>query len=183
MKKFSAKDVSSCGLCVALMVICAWASIEIPTSEISITLQTFAVFFALAALGGRRGTITTLAYILLGAVGLPVFSKFQSTTALFGPTGGYIVGFLVAALLYWAMEAALGSRYYVKIAAMVLGNLVCYAFGTMWFYIVYLNRGTPLGIGAILGICVVPYIPFDLVKIAGAYFLSAYLHRALHGKI
>lgn len=175
------KDLSLCALCVALMSICAW--IAIPISEISITLQTFAVFFTLGLLGGKRGTITVLAYILLGAVGVPVFSGFRSTAALVGPTGGYIAGFLGSALLYWAMTHAFGTRPTVKIAAMVLGNLVCYALGTAWFYAVFSNRGTPMGLWAILMMCVVPYIPFDLVKILGAFALTQRLQKLLPGKL
>ncbi len=175
------KDLALCALCAALMAICAW--IAIPISEISITLQTFAIFFTLGLLGGKRGTVTVLAYILLGAVGLPVFTGFRSTAALVGPTGGYIAGFLGSALLYWAMTHALGQRPAVKIAAMVLGNLVCYALGTAWFAAVFASRGTPMGLGAILTICVVPYIPFDLVKILGAFALAQRLQKLLPDKI
>ncbi len=175
------KNLTLCALCAALMALCAW--ISIPISEISITLQTFAVFFTLGLLGGKRGTLTVLVYILLGAVGLPVFTGFRATAALVGPTGGYIAGFLGSALLYWALTRAFGERPAVKIGAMVLGNLVCYALGTAWFYAAFASRGTPMGLGAILMMCVVPYIPFDLIKIFGAFALAQRLQKLLPGQL
>ena len=96
---------------------------------------------SLGTLGGRRGTLAILAYLLLGLVGLPVFSGFQGGPGvLLGTTGGYILGFLASALLYWGMTARLGDRPAVTAAAMVLGLLVCYAFGTAWFLVAMPGR-------------------------------------------
>lgn len=105
-------DLAYIALMVALMAICAW--ITLPIGPVPFTMQTFAVFAALGLLGGRRGTLAVVVYLLLGAVGLPVFSGFNSgLSALLGPTGGYLVGFLVSALLYWAITAgwAPGARF------------------------------------------------------------------------
>lgn len=89
-----------------------------------------------------------LAYLLLGLVGLPVFSGFQGGPGvLLGTTGGYILGFLASALLYWGMTARLGDRPAVTAAAMVLGLLVCYAFGTAWFLVAYARRRGPSACG------------------------------------
>lgn len=175
MKKITVQELCFIAICAALMAICAW--IAIPISEISITLQTFGVFFALGILGGRGGTLSTLVYILLGAVGLPVFSNFRSTAALVGPTGGYILGFLGSALLYWLLTSLLGDKPMIRLISMVAGNLLCYALGTAWFAVVFFNRGTPMGLGSILTMCVIPYIPFDTLKIALAYGLSEHLRK------
>ena len=92
------RDMTYIALFAVLMIVCAW--ISIPITTISFTLQTFAVFAALLTLGGRRGTYAVVVYLLLGAVGLPVFSGFRGgPAALLGATGGYILGFLASALV------------------------------------------------------------------------------------
>jgi len=156
-----------------LIAVCSW--ISIPTT-VPFTLQTFAVFLAVGVLGGRRGTFAVLVYILLGAVGLPVFAGFTGGLGiLLGATGGYILGFLFSALLYWAMTQALGERPAVMVAAMVLGLAVCYAFGTAWFMVVYARANGPVGLTAALGWCVFPFIIPDLVKAALAMGLTKVL--------
>jgi len=156
-----------------LIAVCSW--ISIPTT-VPFTLQTFAVFLAVGVLGGRRGAFAVLVYILLGTVGLPVFAGFTGGLGiLLGATGGYILGFLFSALLYWAMTQALGERPAVAAAAMVLGLAVCYAFGTAWFMVVYARANGPVGLTAALGWCVIPFIIPDLVKIALAMALTKVL--------
>lgn len=87
-------------LMAALMAVCAW--ITIPVGPVPFTMQTFAVFAALGLLGGKRGTLAVVVYLLLGLVGLPVFAGFSSgAAALLGPTGGFLLGFLASALVYW----------------------------------------------------------------------------------
>ena len=75
MKKLTVRDLVLCALMAALLAVCAW--ISFPVLEIAYTLQTFGVFFALLVLGGARGTLAIFVYILLGAVGLPVFTGFR----------------------------------------------------------------------------------------------------------
>ena len=111
-------DLAYAALFAVLLMVCAWINIPL---TVPFTLQTFGVFAALGTLGGRRGTLAILAYLLLGLVGLPVFSGFQGGPGvLLGTTGGYILGFLASALLYWGMTARLGDRPAVTAAAMVL---------------------------------------------------------------
>ena len=94
------------GLFAVVIAICSW--ISIPT-VVPFTLQTFAVFLAVAVLGGKRGTLSVIVYVLLGAVGLPVFSGFKGGIGvLLNTTGGYIIGFIFSALLMWAFEKAFG---------------------------------------------------------------------------
>ena len=84
-----------------LMAICSWISIPM---AVPFTLQTFGVFIAVGILGGKNGTLAVLIYIILGAIGVPVFAGFQGGIGvLAGSTGGYIVGFLFSALVMWAM--------------------------------------------------------------------------------
>ena len=98
------RDLSYIALMTALLVLCAW--MVLPLGPVTFTLQTFGVFAALGILGGKRGTVTVLVYLALGLVGLPVFSGFSGGPAGFmTPTGGYLLGFLAAALLYWGLTA------------------------------------------------------------------------------
>lgn len=91
-----------------LMAVCSW--ISVPTA-VPFTLQTFAVFMAVGVLGGRRGTMSVALYIILGAVGVPVFAGMTGGIGILtGTTGGYIVGFLFSALVMWAMEKIPGKK-------------------------------------------------------------------------
>lgn len=176
--KFRTLDMAYMALFAVLMAVCSW--ISLPLGPVPFTLQTFAVFLAVGVLGGRRGTITILVYILMGAVGLPVFSNFSGGIGqLMGATGGYILGFLGSALVMWAMEALLGKKTWVLAVSMVLGLVVCYAFGTFWFMQVYARTSGPVGVMAALGWCVFPYVLPDLGKIALALLLGNRLSRVL----
>lgn len=174
-KKMKTLDMVYIALFACLMAICAWISIP---GQIPFTLQTMGVFLAVGLLGGKRGTVAVLVYILMGAVGLPVFSGFAGGLGkLLGMTGGYIVGFLVSALLMWAMEALFGSKKWVLPLSMVVGLIACYAFGTAWFMVVYTSSQGAITLGAVLGMCVIPYIIPDAVKIAVALLLTKALKR------
>ena len=173
--RFRTVDLCVCALFAAVMAVCAWISIPGP---VPFTLQTFAVFAALVTLGGKRGTVAVTVYLLLGAVGQPVFAGFKGgPAALFGATGGYILGFLAAGLLYWLITARWGDRLGVVIAACAAGMLACYAFGTAWFVQVYTAQTGPMTVGGALAACVFPFVPFDAGKIALAIFLARRLRK------
>ncbi|MBU5626303.1 biotin transporter BioY [Oscillibacter sp. MSJ-2] len=173
--KWSTRDMAYIAVFAVLIAVCSW--IAIPTT-VPFTLQTFAVFASVGLLGGRRGTLAVLVYILLGAVGIPVFAGFSGGIGiLMSTTGGYILGFLGSALLYWAITARFGTKTAVQAAAMVLGLAVCYASGTLWFMQVYARTSGPVGLTAALGWCVIPFIVPDLCKIALALWLSRRLGR------
>lgn len=173
--KMKPLDLAYIGMFVALMAICSW--INIPMA-VPFTLQTFAVFAAVAMLGLGRGTIAVLIYIILGAVGVPVFAGFSGGLGtLFGQTGGYIVGFIFTALISGGIMKAFGKKLPVMIVAMVLGLIACYAFGTVWFMYVYGRANGAIGVVTALSWCVFPYIIPDLCKIALAIFLDKRLAR------
>lgn len=160
-----------------VMAVCAWISIP---AAVPFTLQTLGVFLAVGMLGGKRGTLAVLIYLLLGAVGMPVFAGFNGGLGyMLGSTGGYIVGFLLSALTMWGFEAALGRKTWVLAVSMVLGLAVCYAFGTAWFMVVYAKNTGAIGLMTALGWCVIPYIFPDLVKIALALLLQKLLSAAI----
>ncbi len=161
----------------ALLAVCSWISVPTP---IPFTLQTFAVCLIAALLGWRLGLEALVVYILLGAVGLPVFSGFKSGVgALLGVTGGYIVGFLFTALVVGLAADRLGRKPLVLAVSMALGVLLCYAFGTVWFVRVYTASKGAISFLSALSMCVFPYLLPDAVKIALAVFLTRRLRRAI----
>ncbi|MBQ9302620.1 biotin transporter BioY [Butyrivibrio sp.] len=163
-------DMVYMAISAALIAICSW--ISIPTA-VPFTLQTFAVFFVLLLLGGERGTIATLVYVLLGAVGVPVFAGFSGGIGiLLGSTGGYIIGFLFVGLIYILFEKFFKKNIVMKIVALVLGLAVCYAFGTAWFMHVYIKSSGEVGLLTVLGWCVFPFIIPDLIKMALAVVVA-----------
>ncbi|MBQ8954151.1 MAG: biotin transporter BioY [Clostridia bacterium] len=181
MDKKSAKlrtvDLVYIALMATLMAVCSWISIP---ATVEFTMQTFAVFAALGLLGGKRALIAVCVYLLMGAIGLPVFAGFNGgLSALLGSTGGYLVGFLAMALVYWLMTSLLGDSRWVRVGAMVLALLVCYAFGTAWFVVVYTRQAEAIGWMTALGWCVFPFIIPDLLKLALAMVLTDRLAKRL----
>lgn len=176
-KKMKTVDMAYIALFAVIMAVCSWISIP---AVVPFTLQTFGVFVAVAVLGGKRGTLAVALYLLMGVVGLPVFSGFSGGLGrLLGSTGGYIVGFVFSALVMWLMEHFFGTRTWVLALSMVLGLVVCYAFGTAWFLIVYARTTGPIGLWTALGWCVFPYIIPDLIKIALALAIRKRLAAAI----
>ena len=170
-------DMAYIALFAAVMAICSWISIP---ATVPFTLQTFGVFLAVGVLGGKRGSLAVLVYLLLGAVGVPVFAGFKGGIgSLMGSTGGYIIGFLFSALVMWAMEHFLGKKERVLVLSMIVGLLVCYAFGTAWFMVVYAQKSGAIGIWTALTWCVFPYIIPDAIKIVLAMLISRRLSKAL----
>lgn len=172
-KKWTTRDMAYVGIFAVLIAVCAW--ISIPTT-VPFTMQTFGIFAAVGLLGGRRGSMAVLVYILLGAVGLPVFAGFSGGAGmLLSTTGGYIVGFWASALVYWLITAHMGTRPAVMAMAMVAGLIACYALGTVWFMQVYAQSAGPVGLMTALGWCVFPFVVPDLCKIALALWVSCKL--------
>lgn len=166
-------------LFAALIAICSWIVIPIP-SGVPITLQTFGVFMTLLALGGKRGTYSVVVWLLMGCVGLPVFSGLQSGFGVMvGPAGGYAFGFLVAALIFWAMSARKSGTLFQRILWCVLAQIGCYLSGVTWFALVYAHELGVAGAADLLVVCVLPYIISDSCKIVLAVSLSARVRKAL----
>lgn len=176
-KKYRTIDLVYIALGAVLITICSW--ISIPTT-VPFTMQTFAVFFVLSALGGKYGTLAIIVYVFLGAVGIPVFSQLTSGIGiLLGNTGGYIVGFIFMGLVYRLIVGFLGKKLWVEILAMVIGLAVCYSFGTVWFLIVYTQANGAVGLAMILSWCVIPFIIPDLIKLGLALTLARRLSPVL----
>ena len=159
------RKLTRCALFAAMMALCAW--IGVPLGHTVFTMQTFGVLLALGLLGGKRGTVSILCYLLLGAAGLPVFSGFRGGIgAILGPTGGYLWGFLATGLVFWALEK------WSRPLAMIAGIIACYACGTVW-YMTY----TGGALAAVLAQTVLPYLIPDAVKLILALRLTRRLKR------
>ena len=175
--RFSARDMACIALMAVLLTLCAWLSVPAP---VPFTLQTLGVFCALGLLGGRRGSTAVLLYLLMGALGLPVFSGFQGGPGtLLGPSGGYLLGFLFSALLYWLLEGQAAKSAAHLAAVLLAGLLLCYAFGTAWFVAVYARGSNPLSWLGALSLCVFPFLLPDLLKLALALLLIRSLRPRL----
>lgn len=146
-------------------IICVAAPFSVQVGPIPITLATFAIYLAGAILGGKRGMIAVIVYIMLGAVGLPVFSNFNGGfTALLGPTGGYIIGYIPLVFLTGIFAEMNYKKRRTMIFGMIfgmfLGTVALYTFGTAWFMIM-----TSSSLGRALALCALPFIPGDALKI------------------
>ncbi len=163
------RDMIYIAMFAIIIAICSWISVP---ATVPFTLQTFGVFVTVGVLGGKRGSLSVLVYLLLGVIGVPVFAGFSGGLGvLLGSTGGYIIGFLFSALIMWGMEILFGKSNVVLVVSMIVGLLVCYLFGTVWFMSVYARTTGPIGVMTALGWCVFPYIIPDGIKIVLAMIL------------
>lgn len=175
---FSIRSIAYIALFVALMALCAWIAIPF---TVPFTLQTFAIFAAAGLLGTKRATAAVCVYLLLGAIGLPVFSSFTGGLgALLGTTGGYLMGFVPAVLVSGVWMDRFGRSLPAMICAMALGLLACYAFGTVWFVRVYTQTKGAVGVMSALSWCVFPFILPDAVKIFLAMLVTKRVSARVH---
>lgn len=169
-RAFTTKEMVLTAMLTAVMAVCSWISVP---AEIPFTLQTFAVFCAVGLLGGRNGLFSILVYILLGAIGIPVFAGPSGGIGIIlGNTGGYIVGFVFIALICWLTEKLFGSGLIVRIISMLVGLAVMYAFGTAWFMFLYTRNTGDVSLMQVMKWCVTPFVIPDLLKLALAVVLT-----------
>ncbi|MDD3168716.1 MAG: biotin transporter BioY [Eubacteriales bacterium] len=160
-------------LFAALTAICSMIIIPLPFTPVPIHLATLSVFLAGGLLGSKGGAVSQIVYVILGAIGLPVFAGFTGGFGIItGPTGGYLIGYVAAAWLTGLMIEKLGHGYYQNIVSMIAGLAVCYALGTLWFMYI-----TSAGLYAALMMCVVPFLLGDAVKIITGSILVKKLYR------
>ncbi len=149
-----------------LIALAAQLQVLLPFSPVPVTGQTFAVLFLGALYGSRRGPATVVTYLMLGAMGLPVFAGGLAGLARFvGPTAGYLLGFVVAAFAVGSLsERGWDRKPWTTAASMIIGNGIIYAFGVAWLW-------RFVGWEAVLTAGVVPFLPGDALKIALATIL------------
>ena len=155
-------------------VTCILAPLSIPIGPVPISLTNFAIYLSLYLLDWKKGTISYILYLLLGLVGLPVFSGFTGGIGkLAGPTGGYIIGFIPMAIIAGIVIDKFSQRW-IQILGMIVGTAICYAFGTVWFC--FQSRYT---VAAALAVCVIPFIPADLIKIVIVTVIGPMIRKRL----
>lgn len=160
-RSFSTKQMALTGVMTAVTCIIGPFAFPLPISPVPISLTNLVIYFALYLLGSKQGTVSYLIYLLLGFAGLPVFSGFTGGVGkLAGPTGGYLVGFIIMALISGYFIDKFPKQKFVQIFGMVLGTAVCYTFGTIW-----LSKQLGITFIAGLGVGVFPYLPGDAIKI------------------
>lgn len=181
-KESSHKKLISDSVYIAMFtaIIAIFAQIRLPIGVIPFTLQTLGVFLAGGVLGAKRGTISILIYILLGAVGVPVFNGFSGGLGvLFGVTGGYIIGFIFTALIIGLASDHWNKKTSILIISIIIGTIVYYVFGTAWYIILMNSQGNVTGLMAALSSCVIPFLIPDAVKIAVSVIIINRLNKII----
>ncbi|MGL5439532.1 MAG: biotin transporter BioY [Filifactoraceae bacterium] len=172
MKNSKTLDMIRIGIFAGLTAVLSQINLPLGFTPVPINLATFSVMLSGALLGWKKGTISQIIYVLLGVIGLPVFAGFSSGIAVVvGPTGGYIIGYILGALVIGLFLEKIKKAY---IPAFILGMLVCYALGTAWFMI-----STQKSLAVSLGLCVYPFILGDVVKIITGYLVAKKLEIVL----
>ena len=156
-------------------VTCILAPMSIPIGPVPISFTNLAIYLSLYLLGWKRGTISYLIYLLIGLVGIPVFSGFTSGPGkLFGPTGGYLIGFIPLALIAGYFINHFHNKKALRFLGMILGTAVCYALGTTWLAI-----QAHMGFQAALMAGVVPFLPGDFIKMILALLIAPQIRKQL----
>ena len=176
--KWSVREMALIAIMAA--VICVLGPLSLPIGPVPISLTNLAVYLAVYILGGKRATISYIVYLLIGMAGVPVFSGFTGGFGkLFGPTGGYLIGFILMALLCGWFIDRMHQRFVWSMLGMIFGTAVCYTFGTVW-----LAYQANLPMMAALAAGVLPFIPLDLAKMVVAAVAAPQIrHRLVKARI
>lgn len=175
IKRITVRDMAVVALVTAVICIISPFSIPIAISPVPITLALFAVYLSGIILGCKRGLISVFVYLLLGMVGLPIFSGFTGgVQKLVGPTGGYLIGYIFLVWITGFFVERFPHKKGMYVAGGVIGLATCYLFGTIWFVLQY-----KVGFTAALTMCVIPYIPLDLMKLVAAVIVGSRVRNIL----
>ncbi|MBR6223995.1 MAG: biotin transporter BioY [Lachnospiraceae bacterium] len=175
MTRSKTLDITTIALFAALISILSPFAIPIPISTVPISLATLALYITVYIAGTKKAFISTLIYLLLGLIGIPVFAGFTGGFGkLAGPTGGFLIGYLPM-VLFIGLIIDHFDNIGIKISAYILGTLLLYSFGCLWF--VFLGDGSTLA--AAISLCVLPFIPGDIAKIAVTFAVCPALKKRL----
>lgn len=173
MKKTNVYQLTVCALMAAIM--CIFGPLSVPIGPVPVSLTNLVLYFTIFLLGTRDTVISYLVYLLLGLFGLPVFSGYSGGVAkLAGPTGGYLIGFIFMVIIGGVIMEKTNAHTVFTILGMILATAVAYAFGTAWFML-----EAKAAFSYAMSVCVLPFIPFDLVKIILATLLGKQVRKAL----
>ena len=162
------QSITIIGLFTSIICILGPMSIVIPVSPVPISFTNLAIYFTAIILGSKKGTVSYLIYLAIGFIGLPVFSGFTGGPGkLFGPTGGYLIGFILMAAITGYFADKYPNKRIMSIIGMVIGTIITYGIGTAWLgYIAHMSFEAALFAG------VLPYIPGDAIKILIAIMVA-----------
>lgn len=174
------KNLVLCAVCAAIT--CILAPLSIPLAGgVPISLASFAVMLSGILLGGSLGAFSQLIYVLLGAVGLPVFAGWTGGLGnVLGMTGGYIIGYIPCAwltgLIYkkYGEAAKRPAKILLMVLGMTAGNIALYVIGTAWFMFV-----TGMTLEASLAACVIPFLPGNFIKMAAVILIGLPVENAI----
>ncbi len=168
-----AKNLTLIALTAALC--CVISPIAIPIGAVPVSLSLFAVYLAAALSGPVRGVTAVCLYIVLGAIGLPVFSGFAGGIGhIAGATGGFIIGYIPCVLVTAFFVRKNNCEPWRYPVGMTLGTLCCYITGSLWF-----SLSTGSSVGRALAVCVLPFVLFDALKITAASIICPRLRAAI----
>jgi len=169
------KKLTTIGLFTAILCIFGPLSIVLPFSPVPISLGTLGVLLTCLMLGAKDGLLCTVIYLLLGLVGLPVFTGFTGGVGkVLGPTGGYLIGYLFLAYIGGSLSQKWKSSLLLQVSGLFMGMIFCYLFGTLW-----LIFQADMDLQSALLVGVIPYILFDIAKI----YAASLLKRAISARL
>lgn len=172
-KKFSTSTMAVVALMTA--VLCVLAPFSIPIGPIPISLATLGLYLSVMILGRKKATLVCLMYLLIGFVGLPVYSGFMGGPAqLLGPTGGYLIGYLLLTVIAGWFVDKFPKKRALCLLGLVFGTMSCYGIGTIWLAV-----QTKLDFARALMVGVVPFIIGDAVKIVVAVWIGEVIRKAI----
>lgn len=169
------KKIALVGLTTAVICVLGPVSFPLPISPVPVSLGVLGILLAVYLLGMKWGTVSCLIYLLIGLVGVPVFTGFSGGVGkVLGPTGGYLIGYIFLSLITGFFVGRWPARWPLHLVGMILGAVVMYLFGTLWLgYLMKCSFPEALWMG------VIPYIPADLVKMAVTLSLGGLVRRQL----
>jgi len=172
-KKMNTRQLTLIGVMTA--VTCILGPLSLPIGIVPISLTNLAIYFAVYILGRKRGTLSYIVYLFMGLIGLPVFSGFSGGfSKLFGPTGGYLIGFIFMAFISGIFIDKFSNKIYMCFLGMILGTIVTYMFGTAWLaYEAHIPFNVALSAG------VLPFIPGDIAKMVIASLIGPQIKKRL----
>lgn len=168
------KTREMCRTALMTALLCMAAPLTVPVGPVPLSLATLAVYLAGALLGVRGGMTVVGLYLLIGAMGVPVFSGFSAgIPKIVGPTGGYMLGYLACAATVGYFVERWGRKRWIYPISMALGTVLCYAMGTGWFML-----QTGVNIAGALASCILPFLPGDIMKIIAATVICSFMKQS-----
>lgn len=181
MKKSRTREITINSMFTALLIVCSWLSVP---NMVPFSLQTFGLFITLLLAGKKRSIIAVAVYMLLGILGIPVFSGGKAgISILLGQTGGYIIGFFPCVIVGGTILERTKRRPVDILISLTAGLMCVYVFGSLWFSAVYVPQVGEWGFWTAIITCVLPFVIPDLLKIALAIFVAGRISKAIDFKL